>query len=194
MQLGFFIDQSRCIGCHTCVVACKDWHDIPAGLVNWRWVTIVEDGSYPDVYVAFISLSCLHCAEPLCMTVCPVDAIRKRESDGIVEVDQDTCLGKDACGLCKEACPWHVPQFGSEADAKMQKCQFCVDQWQAGRKPICVEACPVWALDAGELDELKDKYGVLNEVTGFEFDGVSKPSVIFKARKPELLNSSASLG
>ena len=188
MQLGFFIDQSRCIGCFTCVVACKDWHDIPAGPVNWRWVTTVEKGCYPAVFVAFLSLSCLHCAEPLCMTVCPVDAIKKRESDGIVVVDQEACLGKDACGLCREACPWRVPQFGSEADAKMQKCHFCVDRWQIGRKPICVEACPVWALDAGALDDLKGKYGVLNEVTGFKYDGLSKPSVIFRERKPEMLN------
>jgi anaerobic dimethyl sulfoxide reductase subunit B (iron-sulfur subunit) len=194
MQLGFFIDQSRCIGCNTCVVACKDWHDIAAGQVNWRWVTMVEKGSYPEVFVAFLSLSCMHCAEPLCMTVCPVDAIGKRESDGIVEVDQDTCLGKDACGLCKEACPWGVPQFGPERDAKMQKCHFCVDQWEEGIKPICVEACPVWALDAGPLDELKGTYGVLTEIDGFVYDEISIPSVIFKARKPELLNSPASSG
>jgi anaerobic dimethyl sulfoxide reductase subunit B (iron-sulfur subunit) len=194
MQLAYFIDQSRCIGCHTCVVACKDWHDIPAGPANWRWVTTVEQGHYPSVFVAFISLSCLHCAEPLCITVCPVDAIKKREGDGIVVVDPDTCLGKDTCGLCKEACPWHVPQFGPEANARMQKCHFCVDRWQEGRKPICVEACPVWALDAGEIDELKSKYGVLNEVAGFKYDGISKPSVIFKERKPELLSLPASSG
>ncbi len=24
MQLGFYFDQTRCTGCHTCVVACKD--------------------------------------------------------------------------------------------------------------------------------------------------------------------------
>jgi len=35
MQLGFYFDQTRCVGCLTCVVACKDWHDIPAGPANW---------------------------------------------------------------------------------------------------------------------------------------------------------------
>jgi len=66
-------------------------------------------------------------------------------------------------------------------------CQHC-------ENPVCVEACPVWALDAGELDDLKGKYGALNEVAGFEYDGISKPSVIFKARKLELLNLPASSG
>lgn len=187
MQLGFYIDQSRCIGCHTCAVACKDWHDIPAGAVNWRWVVTVEKGQYPAVFVAFLSLSCLHCAEPACLSVCPVDAIEKRECDGIVVVDQGACLGKEACGVCKEACPWGVPQFGLEPDAKMQKCHFCMNRWQEGRKPICVEACPVWALDAGPLDELESRRGVLKEIDGFKDDEKNKPSVIFKAREPELL-------
>ena len=35
MQLGFYFDQTRCINCFTCVVACKDWHDIPAGPASW---------------------------------------------------------------------------------------------------------------------------------------------------------------
>ncbi|MBM3155055.1 MAG: 4Fe-4S dicluster domain-containing protein [Chloroflexi bacterium] len=187
MQLGFYIDQSRCIGCHTCAVACKDWHDIPAGAVNWRRVVTIEKGQYPAVFVAFLSLSCLHCAEPACMSVCPIDAIEKRECDGIVVVNQEACLGKDACGVCQEACPWGMPQFGTEPDAKMQKCHFCIDRWSERRKPICVEACPVWALDAGPLDELESRHGVLREVDGLKYDERNRPSVIFKAREPELL-------
>jgi anaerobic dimethyl sulfoxide reductase subunit B (iron-sulfur subunit) len=155
--------------------------------MNWRWVVTVEKGQYPAVFVAFLSLSCLHCAEPACLSVCPVDAIKKRKADGIVVVDQEACTGKDACGVCKEACPWSVPQFSSEADAKMQKCHFCVERWQEGRKPICVEACPVWALDAGPLDELESRHGVFKEIGGFKHDETNKPSVVFKPREPELL-------
>jgi anaerobic dimethyl sulfoxide reductase subunit B (iron-sulfur subunit) len=57
MQLGFYVDQSRCTGCHTCVVACKDWNDLPAGPVNWRWVSSVEEGVFPKVFVGYVSLS-----------------------------------------------------------------------------------------------------------------------------------------
>jgi len=189
MQLGFYIDQSRCIGCYTCTVACKDWHDIPAGPVNWRWVTRVERGKYPEVFVAFHSLSCLHCAEAACISACPVNAIQKRSEDGIVVVDQEVCLGKEACGLCIEACPYEAVQFSDEADARMQKCDFCVDRWAEGKKPICIEACPMRALDAGPLDELQAKYGNLQEVEGFKYDPQNRPSVVFKAREPELLKS-----
>jgi len=31
VQLAFFSDQTRCTGCYTYVVACKDWHDVPQG-------------------------------------------------------------------------------------------------------------------------------------------------------------------
>ena len=187
MQLGFYIDQSRCTGCHTCTVACKDWHDVPAGPANWRWVVTEEKGKFPHVFVAFLSLSCLHCAEPTCMLVCPVDAISKREEDGIVVVDQEVCLGRDACGQCKVACPWGAPQFGAEEDAKMQKCHLCLERWREGKKPICVESCPTRALDAGPIDEIEARYGKLREVEGFKYDKTNQPSVVFKTRKPELL-------
>ena len=39
MQLAFYFDQTRCTGCYACVVACKDWHDIPAGPASWMRVT-----------------------------------------------------------------------------------------------------------------------------------------------------------
>jgi anaerobic dimethyl sulfoxide reductase subunit B (iron-sulfur subunit) len=38
MQLAFYFDQTRCTGCYTCVVACKDWHDIPAGPASWMLI------------------------------------------------------------------------------------------------------------------------------------------------------------
>lgn len=186
MQLGFYIDQSRCTGCYTCTVACKDWHDIPAGPANWRWVITVEKGKYPKVFVAFHSLSCLHCAEPTCASVCPVNVISKRQKDGIVVVDQKACLGKEACGLCNEACPYGAPQF-SDGEARMQMCDLCADRWEEGRKPICIEACPMRALDAGPIDELEAKYGALKEVAGFVYVENNKPSVVFKPREPELL-------
>jgi len=188
MQLGFYIDQSRCSGCYTCVVACKDWYDVAAGSASWRWVLTIEKGKYPKIFVAFLSLSCLHCANPTCVSSCPVNAISKREEDGIVVVDQDVCLGNAECGMfCKDACPYSAPQFGAEDGAKMQKCHLCIGRWSEGKKPICVESCPMRALDAGPLDELQAKYGNIKGVEGFIYVGENKPSIIFKAREPELL-------
>ena len=187
MQTGFYFDQTRCTGCYTCVVACKDWHDIEAGPSNWIRLLTIEDGEFPNLFVAFLATACCHCAEPLCVPACPVDAISKREEDGIVVVDREACLGTDNCDApCLEACPYDAPQFGAERNAKMQKCTLCVDRWAEGKKPICVDACPMRALDSGPLSELKAKYADMKEAEGFAYSAEAQPAIVFKpkARTP----------
>ena len=49
MQMGFYFNQSRCIGCHTCVIACMDWHDLKVG-INWRKVKTEERGKFPNLF------------------------------------------------------------------------------------------------------------------------------------------------
>lgn len=146
------LKQDRCTGCYTCVVACKDWHDIPPGPISYRRVVATEQGRYPDVRVRFRSVACDHCEDPPCISVCPVGAILKRP-DGIVLVDSERCLGRDACGGgCLAACPQGAPQFGAEPHAKMQKCDLCLDRLLAHKGPICVEACPTRALAMDDRD------------------------------------------
>lgn len=110
MQLGFYFDQTRCTGCHTCTVACKDWNDIPAGPANWRRIVPIEKGDWPDLFVAYMNSSCNHCAEPICAVVCPADAISKREKDGIVTVDREKCRQAVPCGIISN---WKDIPFGS---------------------------------------------------------------------------------
>ncbi|MBW2090900.1 MAG: 4Fe-4S dicluster domain-containing protein [Deltaproteobacteria bacterium] len=182
MQTGFYFDQTRCTGCYTCVVACKDWHDIDAGPVSWRRVITIEKGKYPNLFVAFLSAACYHCLEPACADCCPVEAISKREEDGIVVVDSDICLGKDDCGACDDACPYDAPQFGPEEDAKMQKCNLCLERLEKGEKPVCVESCPMRALDSGPVEELKAKYGNFRDAEGFVFKENLKPCFIINPK------------
>lgn len=85
--------------------------------------------------------------------------------------------------LCLEVCPYHVPQFGSDQDSKMQKCNLCVARWRENKKPICVDACPTRAMDAGPLEELKAKYGDTKEAEGFAYCGSISPSICFKPKK-----------
>jgi anaerobic dimethyl sulfoxide reductase subunit B (iron-sulfur subunit) len=182
MQIGFYFDQTRCIGCYACVVACKDWHDVPAGPASWRRLATIEKGTYPNVFVAFLATACYHCLKPACVDACPANAITKREQDGVVIVDREACLGKD-CGICLEVCPYQAPQFGAEPDAKMQKCTLCFKRVAKNKKPICVDACPVQALDAGPIEELRAKYGDIQQAEGFTYSAELAPSVIFKPKK-----------
>ena len=182
-QYGFYFDQTRCTGCSACRVACKDWNDIPAGPENWMRINYTEKGKCPDVFVSYLASPCWHCDNPLCAAACPVDAIHKREEDGIVVVDRDRCLGNSACEeKCRKACPYHAPQFGPEPGAKMGKCNLCLDRIQAGKKPICVDACPVRALDAGPLDSLEKQYGRARTAAGFTYAKRVRPAVVFKPK------------
>ncbi len=182
MQYYFYFDQTRCTGCETCVVACKDWNDVPAGPASWRRVITLEKGKYPDVFVAFYSASCYHCAQPTCVSACPANAIHKRREDGIVVVDRQACLGRDNCDMCLHACPYGIPQFGAEANAKMQKCDFCVERWALGKKPICVDGCPLRALDAGPAEDMKARYGDRKEAEGLTYSDTVKPAIIVKPK------------
>lgn len=183
MQYGIYFDQTRCMGCFTCVVACRDWHDVPAGPASYIRLTTVEKGRCPELFVAFLPTFCYHCQNPACMDACPEDAVTKREEDGIVTVDAEACLGKDSCGLCLEACPYDAPQFTAEENAKMQKCDLCIDRLAMDKKPICVSGCPMRALDAGPIDKLKAKYGAVETAESFSYIEAQKPSVVFKPKK-----------
>jgi anaerobic dimethyl sulfoxide reductase subunit B len=182
MQLGFFFNQTRCIGCYTCQVACKDWHDIPAGPVSLMRVTRVEKGKFPNLFVAYMVNPCFHCAEPPCLSVCPAQAISKREEDGVVTVERDKCLNC-AEAFCRDICPYNSPQFSDERDTEMQKCDFCLERLTRAQPPICVDACPMRALDFGDIEDLTRKYGDIREAPGFVFASEAKPSIIFKPRR-----------
>jgi anaerobic dimethyl sulfoxide reductase subunit B len=180
MQMGFYFDQTLCTHCGACVVACKDWHDVPAGPASYIRIAVLEKGTYPDVATSQIFRTCYHCAHPACASGCPVDAISKRTEDGIVVVDREVCLGFDSCGVCKEKCSYGAPQFGAEENAKMQKCDFCLDRLAENKEPICVGACPMKALDSGPMEVLLAKYGDIRSAEGFVCSEDLIPSIIFK--------------
>ena len=156
---------------------------MPAGPASWLRVKTVEKGKYPDLFASFLPVSCYHCLNPACIPACPVNAITKRKEDGIVIVDREACLGKDDCGLCLEVCPYDAPQFGAEENAKMQKCNLCLDRWAEGKKPVCVDSCPTRALDAGPIDELRSKYGDVRNAESFMYSEDLIPSITFKPKK-----------
>lgn len=179
-QIGWIIDLTRCVGCHTCTVACiAENNTIPADTnlqvrngkavaVKYRRVIEREIGVFPNVKREFVTMSCHHCAQPACMKACPVDAITKRASDGVVLIDQDKCIG---CRYCAWACPYGAPQF-NEATGKVEKCTFCQHRLAAGLQPACVSACLGKAIRFGY-----DVGGPGQVPEGFADPGLTGPSV-----------------
>lgn len=113
---GMVIDLDKCTACQACAVACKEENNQPlAGPdgssrgreIFWMQVLRSVEGEYPRVRARFIPRPCMHCDEPPCVQVCPVDATYKR-ADGIVAQDYDRCIG---CRYCMVACPYGVRYF-----------------------------------------------------------------------------------
>ncbi len=132
-----------------CIVACLDENDLPDTAHAFRHVNRFENPGTTPPTLSFLSLSCLHCGDAPCVTVCPTGSLQKRERDGIVTVNRDLCAG---CHSCVLACPFGAPQFPE--DRTMAKCDFCVQRIEAGFEPACVRVCPTRALRFGPLEEL----------------------------------------
>lgn len=178
MQRGFYLDVERCVGCQTCVVACKAWNGVEPKVTatpgtegpKWRRVVKIESGSYPNASITYLSMGCMHCGNAPCAAVCPAGAITKRAEDGIVVVDRNKCIG---CHYCFFACPFGVPQYG--ADGTMQKCNMCLDRLAQGKQPACVAGCPAKALHAGTLEELAE---MASKKAAQRLAGASQPSLL----------------
>lgn len=184
-QMAFYFDASACTACKACMAACKDRSDLPLG-VNWRRVYEYGGGGWvPDplnrdflipnnVYSYAVSISCNHCQNPLCVEACPTGGLYKRDEDGLVLIDADKCIG---CRYCEWACPYGAPQF-DEAQGVMTKCDGCHDLVAQGQKPACVDACVMRALDFGELEELRAKYGDVVEIEPLPEASFTDPALV----------------
>ena len=198
-QYAFFVDSDACSGCKTCQVACKDANGLAAGVL-WRKVIEVAGGGWTrknglwisTVAAYNLSSACVHCLEPVCVPACPTQCIWKRD-DGIVLIDRSHCT---VCRTCIAACPYGAIAYDAAAHA-VSKCHFCVDLVLAGQAPACVAACPNRALDFGDLDELKAKYGEGKSVFPMPDPGLAKPALIIRphrhaelvqGRDPEVAN------
>lgn len=190
-QLGFYIDQSRCIGCKACVIACKDKNDNDVG-INFRRVypfesgavTVNKDGTFiNNVQSYYLSIACNHCEDPGCVKGCPTGAMYKRGEDGVVLVDHDKCVG---CRYCEWNCPYGAPQY-SDVIGKMTKCDTCLDLREQGEQPACVTACIMRAIDFGPIDELRKKYGNVSDVKGLPSSSITKPNIVINPHKDAVL-------
>ncbi len=183
-KLGLVIDLDTCVGCQACAVSCKEWNTggYSAPLTDNKPYAAEPDGvwfnrihSYevkgengkPDRTVNF-PRACLHCETPDCVTVCPTGASFKREEDGIVLVNPDTCIG---CKLCSWACPYGAREF-DEDDGIMKKCTLCVDRVNneniepERRQPACVSACPTSARHFGDFADPESNVSKLTKERG----------------------------
>jgi len=120
---GMAIDLDKCTACQACVVACRIENNVPmAGeeevqkerAIYWNQFFSELRGRYPELRLTMFPRPCMHCEDPPCVPVCPVDATYK-DAEGRVLVRYDKCIG---CRYCMVACPygaryfnWFTPQY-----------------------------------------------------------------------------------
>lgn len=163
---AYLIDTTKCIGCGSCVRACKAENDVPHDFFR-TWVeryAIGGEQSHVDspeggmngfgqIHVPFaptkaffVPKMCNHCTATPCVQVCPVGA-SYRTPDGVILVDQDRCIG---CGYCVQACPYGS-RYLNEKTGTADKCTWCYHRITKGLKPACVEACPTGTRQFGDM-------------------------------------------
>ncbi len=146
-------DLERCMGCCTCMVACKVENQMEEGS-GIKVETIggphrdTPAGEFPALNMYFLPQPCMHCDDPPCLAACPVDALYQREG-GIVMVNEDECNG---CEDCLKVCPYNA-LFLDPGKNKLEKCTLCAHRIDRGEAPFCAICCEAEAIFWGDLND-----------------------------------------
>ena len=160
------IDTTTCIGCKACEVACLEWNGYPftptlfdntyqtMPETRWNYWNLIkftehinEDG---NLMWLMRKDGCMHCEEPGCLEACPADAAIVQFANGIVDFQQDHCIG---CGYCVSGCPFNIPKFNPDTK-KVYKCTLCSDRVSEGLEPACIKSCPTGCLHFGSKEDM----------------------------------------
>ena len=161
------IDVTTCIGCKACEVACVEWNGYPFRETTfdntyqtmpdtaWNYYNLIRfnEHNFDDGTFGWLMRKdqCMHCAEPGCLEACPADGAIVQYANGIVDFQQEHCIG---CQYCTSGCPFNIPKFNPETK-KVHKCTLCSDRVTVGLEPACIKACPTGCLHFGTKDDMK---------------------------------------
>ncbi len=167
VEISKLVDIDLCIGCKACEIACKEWNDLEVEETSnfggyqshedltpatWDLMRFNEVDLDQEDGIAWLIRkdSCLHCEEPGCLLACPAPGAVVQYENGIVDFDQDKCIG---CQYCIAGCPFDIPRFDTKTK-KVYKCTMCVDRVSNGLEPACVKACPTGSIQFGTKEDI----------------------------------------
>lgn len=177
------VDVSRCDGCGSCWIACKDEYSLndhlpyslAAPMMGQTYLRLkeVEQGENWKIKMDYIPEFCQHCENPVCAEGAPEGAVYKRD-DGIVIIDPVKAKG---CRSIAEKCPYGSVYWNEELETA-QKCTMCVHMLENGEKTTrCAESCPTQAIFFGDLDDPESPVSKFLKERGEERFGPYKPEL-----------------
>ena len=146
-KYGMVFDLDRCVGCRTCMEACKVENNTAKGIF-WMHVFRFEEGKYPHVRIRVMPRPCMHCENPPCVRACPT-AARYQRDDGLVATDFEKCTG---VRYCHAACPYGVNYFNRVEPSE----NYYLPDWakDADLRPVSEGAVPPY-----KNPDLEEAYG-----------------------------------
>ncbi len=131
-----YVNEKWCLGCHLCEYYCAFANSDETDMIKaLKDVTINPKIKIEEQDNISFAVSCRHCDEPICVKSCITGALSI--NDGVIEIDQDKCVG---CYTCILACPYGAIMPSDTQKSAVQKCELCTKN--ANSEPACVQGCP----------------------------------------------------
>jgi len=137
-----YVELDRCIACRNCEQVCM-FHKFEHRAGNTANIFVNVDMDRRRI----VTGTCPQCEPALCMTVCPVDALKRDPQTMAVVVDTKTCV---ACGMCVIACPYGFVNL-DDSSHRATKCDLC------NGNPKCVQVCMAGALHFDDTDSIAQR-------------------------------------